>query len=893
MVLLSSFWLLFDYRSFQLESTRIRDKHMTEYRDMLQYHVNRVVDEIKYQQSIARNSLEQSLKSRVKLGKAIIQGIFSKYRDQLNDQLLQSLIRDSLRNVRFNKGRDSLFLLNTDGTAELPPLYHDKEPSHLYSRPGGVGSNGVEKILTFVKTAHEGFLQYSIPGRGDNPGEFPVLSYVALLPELDLILGTSEYLADFTDEVQRDVIARTEQIRFGKDSKDYVFITTYDGVSMTYPAKGKNMIKARDPNGVYIVQELIKKAKAGGGFVQYVMPTLGGLESKPKLSYAAPIPEWQWYVGAGVYIDEIDTLIAQNRLAFKNRMKQHLLIMAAVLGGLLILNFLITYLISRKVWQQIDLFSSFFRKASTESISMETKLLAYKEFREISRLANKMLRDRNNILQEIQLSRDEWVNTFNAIGDCIFILDRDGNIEKANESAGEFFATPPAEFTGKAFKEFCKYENPVQQTLEDQTVHTMEIQVADRGLNLLTSSFPLFSETGELRRIIVISHDITEQKQLEQQLLHAQKLEAIGTLAGGIAHDFNNVLAAILGYTELAYNFSKENQPIDNYLEQVLKAGKRARNLVKQILAFSRQAESEKTVIRPAELVTEALQLLRSSLPTTITIKQEIDLQCGTVLVDPTQLHQIVMNVCTNAYHAMEEKGGTLSVKLRQYDLDATALTDHHGPLPGLYLELQIQDEGCGIPPELQKKIFEPFFTTKDPGKGTGMGLAIVHGIVKDCGGFVDFTSIPGEGTTFSIKLPVHTGEHPSHSEHTELLPPADKHILIVDDEKMLMEMNSILLERLGFTVSPFSSSIEALAAFEKNPEKFDLVITDQTMPEMTGFDLAHNLLRLQPGLPIILCTGYSSMVSAEEARNAGIKGFAMKPLVQDEIIRKINEVLS
>ena len=293
---------------------------------------------------------------------------------------------------------------------------------------------------------------------------------------------------------KRIYVRRVEQIRFGKEKKDYVFVATWDGVGKSFPATGKNMLETKDANGVYIVKELIEKAKAGGGFVKYVMPSIRGVQSKPKLSYAAPIPEWEWYIGAGVYIDEIDTIIAKNQQIFKNRVVKHIEIMLLILLGLLIIHFLIAHFISRKIWKQIDMFSQFFRRASTESVSMESEILDYKEFREIGNLANIMLKERNAILQEIRLSRDEWISTFNAIGDCIMILDGKGNIERANETALRLHGISAEKMIDMPFSELCCHDNPVNATLTDNAPHTAEIENEKTWQNFLGLQFsPLFS----------------------------------------------------------------------------------------------------------------------------------------------------------------------------------------------------------------------------------------------------------------------------------------------------------------------------------------------------------------------------------------------------------------
>lgn len=393
--------------------------------------------------------------------------------------------------------------------------------------------------------------------------------------------------------------------------------------------------------------------------------------------------------------------------------------------------------------------------------------------------------------------------------------------------------------------------------------------------------------------------DITDQKKaevereyLQSQLMHAQKIEAIGTLAGGIAHDFNNILGAMLGYAEMVREDSPEGSLAARDLDQVLIAGHRAKELVKQILAFSRQTETAKIPLRPAIIVKEAIKLLRASIPTTIAIKQDIDMQCDLILADPTQIHQILMNLCTNAFHAMEVDGGTLSISLKMKTLSQNELIHEPQLLPGNYVQLSVRDTGAGIEQDIQNKIFDPYFTTKEIGKGTGMGLAIAHGIIKSYGGFITCESQLGEGTVFNITLPVSEENILPEYNLVDSIATGTERILLVDDEQMLADMGKTMLERLGYKVTVRMSSMEAFATFRNQPDAFDLVITDQTMPGMTGADLARRILQIQPGLPIILCTGYSSTITEEKALSLGIKGFALKPLTKTNIALLIRKVI-
>ena len=413
----------------------------------------------------------------------------------------------------------------------------------------------------------------------------------------------------------------------------------------------------------------------------------------------------------------------------------------------------------------------------------------------------------------------------------------------------------------------------------------------------VTASF-LRNESGEAVAILGALRDISERKQaegekkkLEFRLQQAHKMEAIGTLAGGIAHDFNNILAAALGYTEMALSEVPAGSMLYDNLQEVLHAGTRAKDLVKQILAFSRQADQELAPVQVKLIVKEAVRLLRASLPSTIQIRQKIESESAT-LADPTQIHQVVMNLCTNADHAMAETGGILKISLVDVKIDSNLEARQLDLIPGDYLCLNISDTGHGMPEEVRARIFEPFFTTKERDKGTGMGLSVVHGIVQSHGGAITVQSRLGKGSVFEVYLPRIKGCATPVVDDTAPLPTGKERILFVDDEKALVDLGRRMLERLGYTVDCRTSSIEALELFAAMPKNFDLVITDMTMPNLTGDKLAAEIMSICPGIPVILCTGFSEQITEDKAQKLGIKKFILKPMVMNKLACTVREVL-
>ncbi|MBF0232686.1 MAG: response regulator [Desulfamplus sp.] len=386
--------------------------------------------------------------------------------------------------------------------------------------------------------------------------------------------------------------------------------------------------------------------------------------------------------------------------------------------------------------------------------------------------------------------------------------------------------------------------------------------------------------------------DITEQKKIEKQLQQAQKMESIGSLAGGIAHDFNNLLFPIVGFSEMLLDDFPPGSPEHQNILEIFNAGTRGRELVQQLLSFSRQSEHRPILVYIQKILKEVLKLCRATIPAEITINRDIQADCGGVMADPTQIHQIAMNLITNAFHAVEATGGTITVQLKEVAFSNE--DDLKIQLPsGRYALLSVTDTGTGIDPAVMNKIFDPYFTTKKKGKGTGLGLATVYGIVKAHGGGIRVKSEIGEGSCFYVYLPVsEKSETIDIQKQPQTLPTGTEHILLVDDESSIIDMEKQMLERLGYHITGFTDSVDALAALKTDISSFDLVITDMHMPKLTGMQLAEKLIAVRPDLPVILCTGFSERINTENAAASGIKGLLMKPVGMKDLAKKIREVL-
>ncbi len=515
------------------------------------------------------------------------------------------------------------------------------------------------------------------------------------------------------------------------------------------------------------------------------------------------------------------------------------------------------------------------------------------------RLAITDISERRELEAILQNAKKEWEKTFDAISDIITVQDTDMRIIRANRATHETFQTAPGGLNGRhCYELFRGTETPCPHcpgiaTLQEATPHSETIIHENMGRTFSVTCAPLRNEQGEFNRIVHIARDITFQMKMTAELAQARKMEAIGTLAGGIAHDFNNILAAIIGYADMARYTLPAGSTAKKHIEQVLKAGNRAKELVSQILTFSRKGFDQAEALDPAPITKEALKLLRASLPTTIEIQQEIDPDCGIILAHPSHIHQVIVNFCTNALYAMKQEKGVLTVKLRPVELKKIEVSEEPDVSPGPFVELMIRDTGCGMDAKTSQRIFEPYFTTKEFGKGSGMGLALAHGIVQSCGGFIKVESAPHKGTTFHVFFPAIAARPlASAKEKPQKLPRGNERILAVDDEEPIAEMYKEILEQLGYQVTTRSCSKQTLKLFLAAPDDFDLVITDQTMPHLSGTELAKKILEIRPAMPIIMCTGYSSLISEEKAHAMGIEKFVMKPFDQKELAATIRDVL-
>jgi PAS domain S-box-containing protein len=889
------------HRDFTFRADQMRADYIACQKKIIKQEVNRVVDLISYEKAQSEILTKRKLKSRVYEAYSIAQNIYQQNKTAKSKAEIQQMILDALRPIRFEYGSGYYFATRLDGVEMLFADKPEMEGLNLLDMQDTRGQYVIKNMIGIAKQSGEGFYEYHWTKPDSAGNDFKKISFIKRFEPYDWFIGTGLYVDDVEGQIKSNLLSAISRIRFGKEG--YIFINRLNGDTLVSNGKlfsgtkklwevfSKNSEKMKD----IFDKEYNAALKPEGDYIYYshIKLTTPNKES-PKASFIYGIPDLQWLVGAGVYLDDVETDIALMQTKLNDQIKEKMFYFILIVMGIVSLFFLFFNWLNRGLKNDFNLFISFFNRSAHSDEEIDRETIKFVELDQMAEYANKMLTDRKQAEDALREGEKRFRLLAQASFEGIVIHDK-GKILLANDRYYELFGYEPHELAGK---------DAISLTVTPDSVQRIKKCVAEgnpgpyevTGKKKDGTIFPIeiwsrmFRYQGQTARMGAI-RDVTEKKKLEGQLHHVLKMESIGTLAGGIAHDFNNIIGIIFGNTELAMDDVPEWNPARHNLEEILTASFRAKDLVRQLLSFARKTKLEKKPTNILPIVKDSLKLLRSSIPTSIELRQNMAKNVDTILADPTQINQILINFCTNADHAMPD-GGVIVITLKNVELDEDTAAQYTDLNPGRYVNLVVSDTGHGISQEEIDRIFDPYFTTKEQGKGTGMGLAVVHGIVKGHNGLITVESELGKGTTFNIFFPAVEKEAMVEIETGEELPTGNERILFIDDEESLVKMGHQRLERLGYKVEATISPIEALELFRSKPDQFDLVITDLTMPKMTGDKLVKEILNIRPDIPIILCTGFSEKIDEKKANAIGASDYIEKPLDKRDFAFNIRKVL-
>lgn len=1017
----------FSDRVEQLEA-RALARHQAELRNQ----VEQALNYIDFMRAQVEERTRTRLRERVELAHRAASVFVARNQDRLPPEALRSGLRELLRSMSGDPGRPYLFAMDFGGVVQLFPPFPDREGRYELDALDGQGQPVNRRLLALARDKGRGFHRYSWVRPG---GEEPVhdkLSFVMAFEPLNWFIGAGEYLSNMETAVRRETLRRIESIRFGEDG--YVFAGDWTGASLSGPAKGRNMLDVTDADGVRVVQELIRLSRGDGGWLTYRMPPLDDRRQARKMSYVRGVPEWEWYVGAGVYLDEIDAEVALEKGDWRKALFQMLAVVAFFLLLSLAAALFPARRLARSIGRDFEVFNRFFLEASEREAAIVPAELRFWELRELAEPANQMVARRREAEQSFRESEERLRSLIESAPDAVFVHDLAGRIRQVNKTAcaglgydretllgmrvqelevgataSELISlwekvfrssmvslegvhrrrdgtTFPVEVRAARFsageetlmvgfvrdigerkaaeaalreseerfalalkgandglwdwnlktnaihysprwKEMLGYdpdELPDRFEIWEKSLHPEDLPEAWRRFDaymfgrtkrfemefrmrhrnghwvpILSRAFKQLDATGEPVRLVGTHVDLTplrkaeaEKERLEAQLRQSQKMEAVGQLAGGVAHDFNNLLQVITGHLDLALADMAPEEPAWENLDRVARAGRRATRLVSQLLAFSRRQVMEPEPLNLNEVIAHLLTMLGRVIGEHIRLDFTPASRAASIRGDRGMLEQVLLNLCVNARDAMEG-GGRLALHSAPAELDDDFAAAHPWARPGRFVRLEVTDTGRGMTPEIMERIFEPFFTTKETGKGTGLGLATVYGIVKQHEGMIQAYSEPGRGTTFSLFFPRVDGEN-----IPEVVPvPAEiaggtETILLAEDNDLVRELAIAVLEKAGYTVFATRDGVEALDRFRSDPGRFDLLLLDVVMPRTGGREVYEGARAVRPGIPAVFTSGYSEdAVHNNFALDAGLR-LVRKPFTQSELLSRIRYAL-
>ncbi len=900
-IALGSLWLHERIKHSQLHVEEICESYLSSSKESIKQDVDNIGIFIEYSRDELEKRVKANLRQRTEEAYQIAQYIYEQNREVLNLREIGTLVHDALYAASWNDGRGYYFAEDMAGVEQINRNNPELEGQSIINIQDSNGKYIVKEILAVARSEkQEGFCSYYW-NRPEYPKKIPKISYVKYFPPLDWVIGNGVYLQDEEDKIKQEIIKRIENTTLPNGR--YMFVGTWEGNILTGPGKGKNMWDVSDTNGLKIVQELIGKAKSGGGFVSYVMPRLEGQRSDSKISYSAPVPEWNWYIGTGMYVDFIEDDIARQQESFSKATRKFTIQALLVIAMFLFVSYFLVWLFSRKIKKNFDLFMDFFKKSASEQLAIEHEKVSFHEFESLALLANHMVEDRQNAEEKKETSEERFRRILENITDVYFESELDGSITYCSPSCLELSGYSPKDLINKNINILCNNPKDLDLLLtpikNEGKVHSLELIFENKNGDLYEVSINAeltFDKHGNHAKIKGTLRDVTATNMAKEQLHRSKKMEAIGLMAGGVAHDLNNTLSGIIGYPELLLQTLPKDSELRKPLEAILESGQRAATVVADLLTVARGAASIREHHNLNNLIQGHIGSLecehvRDSYP-------DVSYQCNfnalqpTISCSPVHVKKCLINLVINGAESMVSSGTVTVSTYNKFVDKAMALTLKIKV--GEYIILSVRDTGTGISDTDLKHIFEPFYTKKTMGKsGTGLGLAVVWNTMEDHKGKVLVESSE-EGTCFHLYFPVSKDRKTTEEKpHKPIVSSSNaEHILVVDDEPQLRDIASQALSSFGYHVDSVDSGESAIEFVKKEP--VDLLLMDMLMePGINGCETYKEILKLYPEQKAIVVSGFSESDDVKTTLRLGAGGFIKKPYSIDQLGRMVKEVLN
>ncbi|MFV2061659.1 MAG: cache domain-containing protein [Gammaproteobacteria bacterium] len=899
-----------EYLEFDKTVTKIESDYTESQKKILKQEVNKVVSYIKFNRSDIEQKTKARIKSRVYDAHKVATNIFKKFKGKLPNKEIKKLIVEALRPLRFFNNDGYYFITNLQGINQLHALHPEYEGKNVLKIKDSNGNYFVRDIRDLVLKSKEGFLTYKYLSFNNRDSEQSKITFVKLFKPFNWFIGTGDYTDNIKSDIQKILINYIQQVRFGENG--YIFVVKYDGTVLMNPIQtnmiGKNVWNIKDSNGVKFIQQGRKIVdNPEGGFIHYIWQKPSTAKLAPKVSYMKSIKDWQWMIGAGLYLDDIQSVIMEQKTRLQSGIIKHIFLILFISLLVSIIVVYVTNIINKRFTRELGLFLKFFKNLSVTSDKIAVESLSYFELKELATTANRMLEKQIEIEEERIKTEDllrssesnlkeaqkithfgSW--KYNIKSDKLFWSDEVFRIFELSPDkvipSYELFLTlvhpDDIELVNKTYKD----------SIVNKTTYDVEHRIKlKRGKIKLVREHgkTFYDENGEPLRSTGTIQDVTDIRLKEEQLKRSQKMDALGKLTGGIAHDYNNILGIIIGYSDLLLDHVSNDPKMAKYVEHIIDASKRGRNLTKKLMTFSRYKKSIKSIININTEIEKQHSMLEKTLTARIKLITNLAEDIWPIEVDLDDLNDSIINMAINASHAIESNG-KLTIKTRNVHLEYK-ITRGLGLSAGDYVSLSITDTGVGMDTETQSRIFDPFFTTKGA-EGTGLGLSQVYGFIKRSHGSINIVSELNYGTEFTMYFPRHSSppklEEQPNSKH-DIKSNGNESILIVDDEPALCEMACSILQPQGYTVFKANSADQALAILKSN--HIDLLLSDVIMPNVNGYKLAAEVQKNYPDIIIQLVSGYNdTFVVATDIEISKLDVF-QKPYTKNELLNQVNKL--